>query len=163
MKFSHKVLILASIGFGLGVIVGVMLSAFFSTLSIADGNLYLCSEALTRAVGDPLLAFVIEALLSGLNGAVAMGLSSVYSIEEWSVAKCTAVHYFPTMTVCFIVAFSLRWILIGDIAMILIMFSMMTVAYFIIWLSFYISYRIQLKKINRELEEFKLSECEGTK
>ena len=52
---------------------------------------------------------------------------------------------------------------IREIDAVLIMFGVMSGAYVIIWLANHISCKLQLKKINRELEEFKLPECEGTK
>ena len=163
MKFVHRVIILSSIGFGLGVIMGVMITAFSATLSYADGTLYLCSKELIEAVGDPLTAFTIQALISGLFGSIAMGGSSVYSIEKWGLVKCTAVHYVSTMVFFYILAFSMRWFTIREIDAVLIMFGVMSGAYVIVWLANHISCKLQLKKINRELEEFKLPECEGTK
>ena len=161
MKFSHRLIILSSIGFGIGVIVGVMITAFTATLTYADGNLYLCSKELIEAVGNPLLAFTIQALTSGIYGVIAVGGSVVYSIEEWSIVKCTSLHYLTVMIGYYIMAFLMRWFRITDIAEILTMFIMMTIAYTMIWMANYLSYKAQLKEINKELEELKSVELKG--
>ncbi len=161
MKFSHRLIIRSSIGFGLGVIVGVMITAFSATLTYADGNLYLCSKELIEAVGNPLLAFTIQAIVSGIYGVIGLGGSVVYSIEEWSIVKCTSLHYLTVMVGFYIMAFLMRWFRITDIAEILTMFVMMTAVYIIIWISNYLSCKAQLKEINKELDELKSVELKG--
>ncbi len=160
MKLIHRFIILSSIGFGVGIIMGVMITAWSATATYADGNLYLCSKDLIEAVGNPLLAFVIEAFASGLYGILAMGGSGVYAIESWSIAKCTAIHYAVTMAGFYILAFSMRWLLPGRIADALFMFVIITVPYIFIWLINYLSYRAQLRSINKTLEELKLKDRE---
>ena len=156
MKMIHRVLTLSSIGFGMGVIVGVMISAVSATLSHNDGTLHLCSDALMQTVGNPLAAFAIQAFATGLLGAVAMGGSAVYGVEKWSLIKVTLFHYVLTMTAYFAVAFVMRWFSITDKET-LIMFLVMTLCYFIIWIANYLSYKAELKKINSELDELKSS------
>jgi len=161
MKFSHRLIMLSSIGFGIGVITGVMITAFSATLTYADGNLYLCSRELIEAVGNPLVAFTIQAIVSGIYGIIAVGGSVVYSIEEWSIVKCTSLHYVTVMVGYYIMAFLMRWFTFRDIGVIFTMFIMMTIAYFIIWMINYLSYKAQLKEINRELNELKTHELKG--
>ena len=157
MKMLHRVLVLSSIGFGLGVIAGVMISAISATLAHNDGTLYLCSDEFAKAVGNPLTAFLIQALATGILGAVSVGGSAIYEVEKWSLVKVTLIHYVLAMTTFFVVAFSMKWFSIRDIET-LIMFLAMTVMYFIIWLVNYCSYRAELRKINMELDELKSSE-----
>ena len=158
MSFKHKLIILSSIGFGLGVIMGTMLTAFSATMTYSDGTLYLCSPDLIKACGNPLVAFTIQALFSGIYGILAMGGSAVYSIENWGLVKCTAIHYIATMAGIFVLAFSMRWFPINDVGAIITMFIMITIPYICIWLANYLSYRAQLEKINKELEELKTAE-----
>lgn len=163
MGFKHKIVILSSLGFGLGVIIGVMICAFSSTMTYADGNLYLCSKELMEAVGNPLLAFTIQAFASGLYGVLGMGGSAVYSIEEWGLLKCTVTHYIAVIVGFFILAFSMRWFTFRQIFApdVIITVACITVAYIIIWMANYLSCKAQLKEINKELDELKAVELKG--
>ena len=154
-SFSRKVVFLSSIGFSIGVVFCVLLTSILATYGINDGTLYVCSPEFTEAVGNPILALLIEMLFSGLLGAVCWGLTAVYDIEEWSLLKSTAVHYVISMAVYFSVAFILRWLSPGDMKANLLWFLIVTAGYMIIWIVNYITYRIQIAKINRELKAFK--------
>lgn len=163
MNFKHRVIILSSLGFGLGVIVGVMICAVSATMSYSDGNLYLCSRELMDVIGNPLLAFTIQAFASGLYGVLGMGGSAVYSIEEWGLLKCTLTHYIAVIAGFFVLAFSMRWFTFRDILEpdVIITVAMITLAYVIIWMVNYLSCKAQLKEINKELDELKAVELKG--
>ena len=154
-SFSRKVIFLSSIGFSIGVVFCVMLTSILATYSINDGTLYVCSPEFTEAVGNPVLALFIEMFFSGLLGAVCWGLTAVYEIEEWSLLKSTVVHYVTSMAAYFSVAFILRWLPPKDMGANLLWFLIVTAGYIFIWLFNYITYRIQISKINRELKAFK--------
>ncbi len=158
MKFSHRFLILASLGFGLGIIVGTLITAATATMTYADGTLYLCSRQLIEDVGNPLLAFTIQCFATGIYGAIAMGGSAVYSIEEWSIARCTVTHFFSTIVCLYILGFFMRWFTLEDFSSLLTMFVIFVIPYIIIWMVNYLSCRKELRKINRELEILKSSE-----
>ena len=162
MKFKQKILMLAPLGFGIGVIAGTLIAAIWGTLAAGDGVMYLCPTALVQAVGNPLAAFTIQAVSAGVYGAFTVGGSALYDIEEWGLLKCTVIHYIVVMGGYFILAFSLRWFTRDDTVEIVIVVAMMTVGYFIIWLVNYLSYKVQLNNINKELDELKkLSEYEA--
>ncbi len=158
MNFKERVIFLASIGFGIGVISTVLITAFIATLGQGDGNLYLCSIAFTEAVGNTLLAFAIQTILGGIFGAAVMGVSAVYGIEEWSIVKCTTVHYLFTMIGYFTLGFSVRWFDPGKLFDVFFMFFFMTAMYVVIWLANYLSYKKELNLINMELEELRAAE-----
>ncbi|MBQ7583688.1 MAG: DUF3021 domain-containing protein [Lachnospiraceae bacterium] len=158
MSFESRVIFLASIGFAEGMLVGVLITSVLTTMSIGDGTLYLCTPAFTAFVGDPLMAFVVQAVTAGFLGTVAMGTSAVYSIEEWSLLKATLIHFVVTMTTYFLVAFFLRWLSPADIKYNLTIFAILVAVYFMIWLYNFLSYKAQINEINRELKEWKLAE-----
>ena len=83
MNFKSRVIFLSSMGFALGMMIGTIITAVTATMEYADGTVYLCSKEFNDFIGNPLLAFVIQALVSGLYGMIGMGGSSVYYIEEW--------------------------------------------------------------------------------
>ena len=155
MSFRNRVIFLASIGFALGTLIGTVITAVSATMTYADGTLYLCTKEFNDFIKDPLLAFVVQAVVSGLYGMIAMGGSAVYSIEEWSLLKATVSHFLLTVCCYYITAFFCRWISPANIADCLFMLVLFVIPYLVIWLSSYLSYRSQIMEINRELMEMK--------
>ena len=66
------------------------------------------------------------------------------------------------MTSYFVLAFSMRWFTVKDIRDALIMFVILVFVYFIIWIINYLTYKAELKAINKELEELKKADREVT-
>ncbi len=160
MKLSHRVIIYTSIGFGYGVLAGVVISALMSPVDRMDGAVVICTAEFIKTVGNPVVALLLQLIATGLYGAVCMGGSAIYSIERWSLLKCTLIHYFGVMGLYVIMALFLRWYSKDNIFSLFIMIGAMTVIYILIWLGNYISYSIGLKKINRELRDLKAAEHE---
>lgn len=157
MAVKQKMVFLSAIGFALGVIVGTVITAVTATLSLNDGTLYVCAPEFTAVVGNPITAYAIQAVLSGVIGMVGMGGSAIYSVEEWSLVKVTVIHFLGCNIVLFTSGLYLRWFSLENIGEILITFFIMFVIYVIIWLSQYLSYKHQISEINRELQEWKLA------
>lgn len=157
MNFKSRVIFLSSMGFALGMMLGTIITAVSTTMEYADGTVYLCTKEFNSFIGDPLLAFVIQALVSGIYGMIAMGGSSVYYIENWSILRATVSHFIATVSCYYITAFFLRWIS-PSVFDCFIMFMLFLIPYFIIWLSKYLSYRSQINEINKELIALKASE-----
>ncbi len=155
MDFKYKVIVLASLGFGLGVLIGTLVTAISATMEIGDGALYICAPELVQTMGGELKAFVIQTLVSGLLGTVGMGLSSVYYIESWSIFKATSVHFSITIVAFYATAFFLRWWSIKDVKFCLIMLAVFLIEYFMIWIGNYLVYRHQIVRMNRALKEMK--------
>lgn len=156
MDLKSRAVVLASFGFAFGMLLGVIITSITATLSMADGKVYLCAPEFTRFIGNELIAFLIQAVLSGIYGAVGMGVSVVYRIENWSLVKATMVHFFATVSMYYLVAGFLRWFSpFIDPMESLIMLVIFVVVYVMIWFSNYISYKIQISKINRGLDLLK--------
>ena len=156
MSFKNRIIVLASVGLAIGVLAGDIITAATATYEYNDGMLYVCSKELTEAVGSELGAFIIQTLLSGLLGVVGMGLSSVYRIESWSMAKAISVHFSITVLWFYLTAFTLRWWSIKDVKFCLIMLAIFVTEYLIIWLANYVVNRIRVKEMNKALNEMKL-------
>lgn len=162
MKFKQRIVMLSSLGFGIGVIAGTLIAAIWGTLSAGNGTLVLCPSSLVDAVGNQLAAFTIQAVSSGIYGIFTVGGSAIYDVEEWGLLKCTLIHYALVMVGYYVLALLLGWFTSRDIVEMIIVSVAMTLGYFIIWLINYLSYKAQLNDINRELEELKkLSEYEA--
>ena len=158
MNFKNRVIFLSSIGFALGIMLGIIITAVSATMEYADGTLYLCSKEFNAFIGDPLLAFVIQALVTGIYGMIGMGGSSVYYIERLSLLGATVSHFIVTVGFYYITAFFLRWISPSNILDCLIMFMFFLIPYVIIWVSKYLSYKSQIKEINEGLITFKAAD-----
>ena len=80
--------ILAAVGFMTGLLVGL---GFLAITGIRE---YYTQVGLGR--------FALYMLLSGALGAVNMGATTIYSLEEWGLLRCTLTHFLIAMTrVCF--------------------------------------------------------------
>ena len=84
-----------------------------------------------------------------------MGLSAVYSIEEWSLLKATVTHATAVFLMFFLTGFFLRWFSMDDIAGVIITTLIYVLMYIVIWLKNYLSYKAQIEEINRELAVWK--------
>ncbi len=158
MNFKSRVIFLSSMGFALGMMLGTIITAVTTTMEYADGNVYLCSKEFNAFIGNPLLAFVIQALVSGIYGMIGMGGSSVYYIEKWSILRATVSHFIVTVGCYYFTAFFLRWISPSAVSDCFIMFLLFLISYLMIWLSKYLSYKSQINEINKELIVLKASE-----
>lgn len=159
MDLRSRAVVLSSFGFALGMLLGVVITSISVTLSMEDGKVYLCVPEFTRFIGNELTAFLIQAILSGVYGAVGMGVSVVYSIEKWSLVKASVVHFFATVSMYFLVSGFLRWFspFINPLES-LIMLAIFVAIYVMIWSFNYISYKIQISKINMRLNRLKNGE-----
>ena len=158
MNFKSRVIFLSSMGFALGMMIGTIITAVTTTMEYADGNVYLCSKEFNAFIGNPLLAFVIQALVSGTYGMIGMGGSSVYYIERWSILRATVTHFIITVSCYYMTAFFLRWISPSSVSDCFIMFIFFLIPYLMIWLSKYLAYKSQINEINKELIVLKASE-----
>ena len=146
-KFWKKTIILAAIGFALGILVGL------GFLSITGVGTYYVQRGV-----DGLALYLA---LSGLLGAVGMGGTTVYSLEHWCLLRCTATHFVVTLLAYCAVGFTLGWLDLRQPAT-LLMFLGYVIAYFIIWLSMYIKYKRQIRRINEALKTWKAHQDEKT-
>lgn len=157
MSLKNKFILRASIGFGLGILVGTVIAAVTGTGEV-DGKLYLCSKEFVDFIGSELIAFLIQAFLCGVQGVIGMGGAVVYEIEEWSTTKATLTHFFAVMICFYSIALFLRWISFAVVSSILMPLAFMIPPYILIWLIHYLVYKKQINRINEKLGEFKATE-----
>lgn len=136
----RKTVNLAGTGFILGMWVGL------GFLSITDiGTYYIQNGA------DGLALYLA---LSGLLGAVGMGGMTIYSLEQWSLLRCTVTHSIITLSTYCAVGFTLGWLDLRDRTT-LFMFLGYVIAYCIIWLAMHLKYKRQIRQINEALRTWK--------
>ena len=93
-------------------------------------------------------------LLGSVYGAVAMGGSVVYGIENWSIARATATHFLLVFVLFVLLAVWMGWLRLKD-PVFWIVLAAMAVAYVLIWLIQYLSYRKKVRKINEDLAKWR--------
>lgn len=141
-KMIKKAIKLVIYGFGLGIVIGFL--AYYLT----DGRF-----ADSRAAFLDNISF-LELLAGGIQGAVCMGTTIVYDIEEWSIMKATVIHFIICM-VCFtILAIIQGWFDLQNMVF-WISIIIAIIVYFIIWLVMYKRYKSEVRKMNEGLKNIK--------
>lgn len=156
MKFKHRVILFAVIGFAMGLFSGTVIAAIIVTLQTNDGNIHLCAARFVEAFGgNELPAFAVQALVMGLYGVIPMGGAAFYEYEKWSLTKCTLIHYFSSTISYFLVGFFFRWFRWTNYLENFIFFLCLTAGFFMVWLVNYLVYKVELARVNKELNDRK--------
>lgn len=127
-------------------------ATFLGLAGFAAGSLIGVCFMLLGSTSFP--AALPHILLGGIYGAVAMGSSTVYSIEKWSIARATVTHFLLVFTLFFLLVISMGWFSLKDPAF-WIAVGAMVIGYVLTWLFQYLSYRRQIRKMNDELIRWK--------
>ena len=139
----RKCLKLAGIGFLGGMLLGNLI-AWFSGGTLVNGRMMAWT-------GSPSASVVIQTLLSGLLGAIAMGSVVVHEIESWSLLRSAVVHYLIIEVSYLITACVLGWY--QGLTDLLIILGIQLAAYAIIWLIMYRIYKGKVQQLNELLEK----------
>ncbi len=159
MKFKHRVILFAVIGFAMGLFSGTVITVIVTNSGAGDGNIHLCATEFVEVFGgNEVLAFVIQAIVMGIYGIIPMGGAAFYEYEKWSLTKCTLIHYVSSMVGYFLVGFFFRWFRWTNYLGNFIFFLCLTAGFFMIWLVNYLVYKIELARVNKELSDRKKAE-----
>lgn len=139
-----KILILASIGFLLGVAANYAVPALINHTPIGT---HAYSDQLLARVGSESAAALLSFLVMGLFGSICMLGTLFYDIERWPLALSTAAHYLTISLGYLIPARLLCWDLPAEAF--LRIEGVMTLGFFLIWLILYLVYRGQVRELNR--------------
>lgn len=147
MNQIHKMFLIGLLaGAIIGNVIGIMFSMFSGT------GLCPVSDQLILDAGSETSAIVVQTIISAVLGAIIFGTTFVYDLEGWSIAKSTLVH--SVITFCTFVpsAYALYWMdrSAEGIALYLVI---IVAIYVSIWLSQYLSYKSEIKKINDMLKK----------
>ena len=138
----------ALIGFALGFIAGVLITPIVMSIVMGDGKLYMCTTGFSEFIGNPVLSFILHALVCGLYGAVGFASSCIYEIENWSILKVTIVHFLLILFCFYSSTFFLRIISPTNVKALIISFAISVVMYVIVWIIIYMSYKSDVETIN---------------
>ena len=135
----------AMIGFLIGIVIGFII-AIFTGRSDTDGVTFDSQKLLNFALGNNVIAMLLQSLFSGLYGAACFAGISYYDAERLSLAAATALHC-ATIVLLFIpMALLLGWV--STIFEILIIAGIQLTLFFVIWLIMWIIYKKQVKELN---------------
>lgn len=155
MNLKEQFIVRSSIGFALGVLIGTVIAALTGTSEAGDGRLYLCTSEFVDFIGSELWAFLIQAVLCGIQGVVGMGGAVVYAIEEWSTLKATVTHFLAVMVTFYLIALFSRWISFAEPISLAVPLLFMVPPYVLIWLINYLAYKRQVNQMNQGLNKMK--------
>ena len=146
MNVSKDLIRLAALGFILGMIIGDILVVAFT----ASEGISLAAPELIDEFGY-VPAVIIQTLLSGVLGCICLGATIVYYNDEYSILAATCIHMVIAFLTLIPISNFLWWtgrVMEGNI----VVLAMGICAYVMVWFSVYMSYRIQIQKINEALE-----------
>lgn len=145
---KKKILIRSIIGFLLGMVLGNLIMIFLS-----GGTFPWAPDTLILRFGSIQKVMILQTLFSGLMGAIAMGGSVVYEMDDWSLFSVTGIHYLLTMGSFLVISSVMDWC--SDAKTYLVIIVLMTVAYVLVWLIMYVIYSRQVQELNELLEQKK--------
>ena len=134
--FKKTVIRLSLIGFACGVLIGL--------------GFYLMGNKEDHVGMLNIPAYFIA---SGLYGMISMGGSAVYDIEHWSITRCTVTHLIMVSVGFTVLSWLGGWL--TDTSFMIVIVAVMLVVYVIIWLICYNSYKRKVKRMNRDLADWK--------
>lgn len=136
MDTKNKLIFLSLLGFSMGLLIGAVITCVFADYAEYSNRMMM----LAQLIG------------SGLLGMVSMGGTIVYDLEEWGLTQATFTHYILAFIAFFTASEVLGWFKHDVLLVVSIAF---TVIYFIIWLINFLSWKAQIRQMNRELTAFK--------
>lgn len=146
----RKLFKLSGVGFAIGMLAGNLVTMLLC--SISKGGFCIVTDELLSLVGNLPMAILLQTVLSGLYGSIALGSIIVYNIERWPLALSTAVHCL-IIILCFVpAAFILGWE--STVLDALIMAGIQLVVFFIIWLIMNAVYKAQVRELNKMQSQF---------
>ena len=138
-----KALKLGSLGFLLGMVVGVLIVI---SIGLACGGSLVLPPVLLAATGSESGALLAHMLLSGVFGFVPWAGIVIYEMDSWGLLKQAAVHYASYTAAFAIVGFAAGWIETpADIALVAGIFL---VGHGIIWTIMYLRCKAATEELN---------------
>ena len=159
MDLRSKFITRASMGFSIGIFVGILITAITTTLSVNDGNVYVYNTILAGKIGNVMLSFCMELICYGVLGVVGMG-GTVLTYENDNIGLLTAtfLHFVFVMIAFVVIGSYLSWFASEDIVANIIFVGCFIGAYILIWLIQSAIYKKEIKEINKKIETMKHSD-----
>lgn len=140
----------AAFGFPTGIAIGHVITIIIS-LIWGEGHYHPIIPALVTQIGSEIGAVSFQTLLCGLLGSVFSGASIIWEIENWSMAKQTAVYFTITALTMMPIAYILRW-MDRSLGGFLSYFATFVVIFIIVWIIQYLFWRSKISKLNQRIK-----------
>ncbi len=153
MSIKSRFIQMSSIGFSLGIFVGLFIAAISSIVS-GDDSFHIYGEQFAQKIGNVTLSFTIELLCYGLLGVVGMGVKTLtYDNDKIPLLKATVIHFIIVMVVFVFVSNLLCWFEKGDIIGRVIFYGCFILVYAMIWAIMSAIYKKEINTINNKLKQ----------
>ncbi len=146
-----RLIIKSLIGLAAGAVAAHILTLLINYFTM--GEWLICMPELTEDFGTA-RAIILQTVLSGLFGMVALGGMCVYDIEQWSLLRASVIHCALILITYLIVGLILYWFSF-DLITILIASGIIIFVYFMIWLVMYTIWKKGIREMNTLMEEYK--------
>lgn len=146
-----RLIIKSLIGLAAGAAAAHILTLLINYFTM--GEWLICMPELTEDFGTA-RAVILQTVLSGLFGMVALGGMCVYDIEQWSLLHVSVMHCALILITYLIVGLILYWFSFNLIT-ILIVSGIIILVYFMIWLVMYTIWKKGIREMNTHMEEYK--------
>lgn len=153
---KKQALLRGLLGFPLGIAFNCILAVIISLIK-GDGHYYPCVPSLIESVGSEIGAVTLQVVLGGLLGASFAAASVIWEIENWSIAKQTAIYFSVTAIAMLPIAYLTEWMehtLIGF----LLYFGIFLVIFIIMWLFQYCYWKRKIRVLNMKTNTYKLND-----
>lgn len=141
--------------FVIGLVSGAVVVHIITLLInyLMRGEWLICMPGLTKDIGL-VRAIILQTVLAGLFGMVALGGMCVYDIEKWSLLRASVVHCLMILVSYIVIGLVLYWFSF-DIIPILIVSAIIIIVYALIWLVMYLIWKKEIREMNILMEEYK--------
>lgn len=138
------------VGYLFGIAIGHILSIVFSIILTNGTHFSPTSPLLTQHMGGELKAVIFQTILSGVLGSICNASSLIWTVEKWGLTKQTVLSFLALAGTLLPISYLNYWMehsLGGFLGYSLIFVFI----YLSIWLSQYLAWKYELKKINSKL------------
>lgn len=137
------------LGFMIGVFIGQTI-LIINSLIAGNGIFYAVNPFLIDKQGAQLTLVIIQYFLTGVIGATFASCSIIFQTDKWSLLKQTIIHFLITSIVMFTCGAICHWFELNAKSAIL-WFAVYLFYYILFWIGFTLYYKIQIKKMNKNL------------
>lgn len=160
MDFKRNLISKAIFGIAVSFMIGIVITIISNPVSLDQVHFFMIEQSFVKKAGGPYRAFVLELLIYGIYGAVAMGSSIVYELEDWSILKATVIHFLLTMSCLTIVGLTLGWLHAASFIELGFIYGAFVVAYAAIWLIQCLIYKKEIEDINEGIIRLKRQDAD---
>ena len=134
------------IGLPVGIAIGCIISLIVSAC-IGDETFHSVALEFARKTGNELNAVVLQTVLCGVLGVGFAAASVIWELDSWSLAKQSGVYFLVIGLLFLPIAYVTNWMRHSVVGF-LSYFGIFIGIFFATWLSRYLCWKQQIKKIN---------------